>query len=133
MEHHFENIKCAECGKVQQAIVEHSEPFYTYVHTCVSCGYVIMESEWNRLTEPLHDEDIFKWLKDKNYQTETHEGYQMYFDIDMPKILNDYYEYKMNTPMKGKTLKEHLSKSDSCCCKQGLVCAIHDDYIGLQS
>lgn len=45
------------------------------------------------------------------------------------EVREEYY----NTPMKGKTLKEHLSESDNCCCKEGLVCSVHDDYIGMQS
>lgn len=54
MKDHLETIECPNCGKIQQAIVEHSEPWFTYVHTCISCGYTIMESEWNKLPEPIH-------------------------------------------------------------------------------
>jgi acetone carboxylase gamma subunit len=54
MEQHSETIKCPECGKVQRAIVEHSEPWYTYVHDCIGCGYTIMESEWWKMDEPIH-------------------------------------------------------------------------------
>lgn len=54
MESHIETIECPECGKVQRAIVEHSEPWFTYVHTCIGCDYTIMESEWNKLPEPIH-------------------------------------------------------------------------------
>jgi len=42
---HQESIVCPSCGAIQSAIVEHTHPFWTYVHNC-RCGYVIMESEW---------------------------------------------------------------------------------------
>lgn len=54
MKGHFEIIRCPECEKVQQAVVEHTEPWYSYVHQCIGCGYTIMESEWNKLPEPIH-------------------------------------------------------------------------------
>mgnify|MGYP003658060963 CR=1 FL=1 len=40
-------IKCPKCDTVQDAKVQHTTPFYTYIHTCKKCGYVIMESEFN--------------------------------------------------------------------------------------
>jgi C4-type Zn-finger protein len=46
---HTEQIKCPSCGTVQDATVEHTEPFYCYVHDCDKCGYTITESEWERL------------------------------------------------------------------------------------
>lgn len=40
-------------------------------------------------------EEINKWLQDKKYQTESGEQeYKMYYDVDMPKILEDYYQYR---------------------------------------
>jgi transcription elongation factor Elf1 len=42
-----EKIKCPNCNTVQEATVERTIPFYTYVHECVNCQYVILESEWN--------------------------------------------------------------------------------------
>ena len=42
-------IKCPECGKIQDAIVEHTIPFNTYIHLCEKCGYVIMEDEWEEI------------------------------------------------------------------------------------
>lgn len=44
---HIETIICPECGKIQPAVVEHTWPFYSYVHECHRCHYTIMESEWN--------------------------------------------------------------------------------------
>lgn len=44
-------IKCPECGTIQDAIIEHTLPFSTYVHFCEKCGYVIMESEWEEIKE----------------------------------------------------------------------------------
>jgi len=43
---HPETIKCPECGHIQTAMVQETEPFYTYLHECYNCGYMIMESEW---------------------------------------------------------------------------------------
>jgi Zn ribbon nucleic-acid-binding protein len=45
-DHHVESISCPECNAVQDAIVLHRLPWYTYIHECVKCHYTIMESEW---------------------------------------------------------------------------------------
>lgn len=45
---HMEIIKCPECKKIQKAFVEHGFIFNTYIHECLKCKYVIMESEWNK-------------------------------------------------------------------------------------
>ena len=50
IETHSEIIECPECKKSQAAIVEHTFPWWSYVHNCTNCGYVIMESEWNKIT-----------------------------------------------------------------------------------
>ena len=42
---HIERIVCPSCGKVQDATVEHTWPWWSYVHEC-DCGYIIGESEW---------------------------------------------------------------------------------------
>lgn len=43
---HIETIICPDCGLTQEAVVEHTVPFWTFVHKCDNCGYVICESEW---------------------------------------------------------------------------------------
>lgn len=48
METHEEIIQCPDCGSIEAAAVEHTVPFYSYVHTC-RCGYVITESDWDRV------------------------------------------------------------------------------------
>jgi hypothetical protein len=48
---HFEMIICPQCDSNQDAWVEHTEPFYSYVHWCGECGYCIMESEWQLATD----------------------------------------------------------------------------------
>lgn len=53
MERHKEQIICPNCGKVQEAIVEQKIPFWSYVHECKNCNYIITESEWNRVRKPL--------------------------------------------------------------------------------
>ena len=42
---HKEKIECPKCGKIQETKVEHTLPWYTYLHTCEHCKYIIMESE----------------------------------------------------------------------------------------
>jgi predicted RNA-binding Zn-ribbon protein involved in translation (DUF1610 family) len=46
---HDEAIRCPECGEIQIAKVKHTIPFDTFLHSCQKCGYVIMESEWNKI------------------------------------------------------------------------------------
>lgn len=46
---HWEKIECPECSAVQWANVEHTLPWWSYVHECEKCDYVIMESEWNEV------------------------------------------------------------------------------------
>jgi hypothetical protein len=43
--HHQETIRRPSCGKVQSAIVQHTEPWWAYYHYC-DCDYTITESEW---------------------------------------------------------------------------------------
>jgi len=46
---HFEDIKCPGCGSVENAEVLHTWPWWAYVHECTGCGYIIMESEWDKV------------------------------------------------------------------------------------
>jgi len=43
---HSDRIKCPMCGHVQKATVRDTMPFYTYIHTCKKCRYIITESDW---------------------------------------------------------------------------------------
>ena len=45
----------------------------------------------------MNKAEIFKWLNSQMYQTEREETgeFLMYYGVDMPKILEDYYEYKV--------------------------------------
>ena len=45
-ESHIEEIECPECGTRQMAKVIHTFPWWSFVHHCVACKYIIMESEW---------------------------------------------------------------------------------------
>lgn len=49
---HNEVIECPSCMKQQQATVNHTTPFYYYVHECEKCQYIIMESDWNKIEKP---------------------------------------------------------------------------------
>lgn len=51
---HCEVIRCPECKSIQKAEVTHTRPWYSYVHFCTKCEYIIMESEW----EPVNKEDL---------------------------------------------------------------------------
>lgn len=53
IKYHIERIKCPECGKIQPAKVIHGFPFNIYSHCCKKCGYIIMESEWNKTDERI--------------------------------------------------------------------------------
>lgn len=46
---HTERIVCPKCRKTQRATVIHSTPYYIYIHRCIECKYVIMESEWQKI------------------------------------------------------------------------------------
>ena len=49
-ESHTERIICPSCKREVEATVEHTWPFYSYVHVC-ECGYTITESEWEKVKE----------------------------------------------------------------------------------
>ena len=45
-------IECPECGSIEMAVEDYTTvPFNTFIHSCNKCGYVIMESEWNKINE----------------------------------------------------------------------------------
>ena len=44
-------IRCPICKHVQNARVRKTLPFYTYMHICKKCGYVITESEWDEVKQ----------------------------------------------------------------------------------
>lgn len=45
-----QDIICPNCHQVEHAIVDHrTSPFSTFIHTCRQCGYIIMESEWDKV------------------------------------------------------------------------------------
>lgn len=48
-----ERIVCPKCETVQNASVEHVKGAFwlSYVHRCVNCQYVILESEWQTVKE----------------------------------------------------------------------------------
>lgn len=50
-ESHTEQIICPECKSIQTATVEHTPLWNSYVHECTECGYIIMESEWERYAD----------------------------------------------------------------------------------
>jgi len=44
-------IICPECNSKEKAEVTFTFPWPTYIHDCKSCGYTIMESEWQLAEE----------------------------------------------------------------------------------
>lgn len=57
MEKITQTIQCPECKSIQQATVEHTVPWPTYIHEC-SCGHLIMESEWNLIKNEKYANNI---------------------------------------------------------------------------
>lgn len=55
IETHLVQIVCPECNHGQVATVEHTFPFYTYIHTCTNCNYLILESEFNIIEEEKNE------------------------------------------------------------------------------
>lgn len=54
-----ENIECPNCHDCQLATIIESLPWWTYIHTCTSCNYLITESDWHtvaKITDTL-------WIK----------------------------------------------------------------------
>lgn len=45
-------IKCPECGSIELAAENYTTvPFPVFLHECQKCGFVIMESDWDRIKE----------------------------------------------------------------------------------
>lgn len=42
-------IYCPKCLNTCKASVQHTVPFFTYIHECEHCKYLIMESEWDEI------------------------------------------------------------------------------------
>ncbi len=61
-------IKCPECGSVELGIIDTSTfPWNTLIHNCNSCGYIIMESEWDPL-KALSVQQPWAWLIVNGYK-----------------------------------------------------------------
>lgn len=61
---------------------------------------LVAVEEVDKWISPVTNVEIFKWLQSQNYQTEQGEQeYKMYFDVDMPKILEAYYDWKLKRQM----------------------------------
>jgi C4-type Zn-finger protein len=50
----YVGIRCPQCRHIQKARVLKTLPFYTYMHICKKCGYVITESEWDEVKQPTN-------------------------------------------------------------------------------
>lgn len=57
---HTEDVICPKCASVERATVKHTQPFFSYVHECAKCGFIIMESDWEPAVV-LHLVVSFKW------------------------------------------------------------------------
>lgn len=64
IKYHIETIKCPECSLVQEAKVEYTFPWNTFVHDCIQCNYVIMESEWHKVL-PVRHSSFYDFKKGK--------------------------------------------------------------------
>jgi hypothetical protein len=60
-------IQCPECSAVELATVDTTTiPWWTYIHNC-SCGYTIMESEWDPV-KALSIKQPWAWLEVNGYK-----------------------------------------------------------------
>jgi hypothetical protein len=77
----------------------------------------------------IEAKDIYKWLRSKNYQTdELGQGYNGFYENDMPKILNAFRkEFPITPPkplptddclifIKSANCREHSDGQDVCNC-----------------
>lgn len=46
---HFEKIICPECEHIQLAKVMDMEPWNVFIRKCRKCGYMITESDWEKI------------------------------------------------------------------------------------
>jgi len=55
----------------------------------------------------MDSKTIYEWLAKQKYQTDYEETgeYEMYFAVDMPKILEDYYKWRQNNNIKSSSYK----------------------------
>jgi len=60
---HIESIVCPKCSHIEDATVDHTQPWYSYVHTCTACGYIIMESEWESVDQMIAGRDYVEGCK----------------------------------------------------------------------
>ena len=67
--------------------------------------------------------EIYEWLKSQKYQTGYDEvgEYVMYYSVDMPRILEDYYEYKVK-----KLNKPAVSKCEGIERRASLIAFIQE-------
>lgn len=76
---HNELIKCPQCDINQFATVEHSIPFFTYTHHCGKCGYIICESDWERVIQPeVKPEPVNDWVSIKDGLPEYYKTVQVF-------------------------------------------------------
>jgi uncharacterized protein (DUF2225 family) len=50
---HIDTIECPECNTIQDAKVEHTLPWFTRIHQCINCKYLIMDSEWKIIAQKV--------------------------------------------------------------------------------
>ena len=61
-------IICPECGSIELATIDTTTvPFYTYIHFCKKCEYIIMESDWEPL-KAISIKQPWAWLIVNGYK-----------------------------------------------------------------
>ena len=45
----IEKIICPNCSTIQKAKIKLSYFFSIYIHQCINCKYLIMESDWRKI------------------------------------------------------------------------------------
>ena len=87
--------KCPRCGSTNTNAYRHPRAKVW----CIDCNFVLKEEGsdiWNTYKESAPSEvEVYKWLREQKFQTDQGEQeYTMYFDVDMPEILEKYYQWR---------------------------------------
>lgn len=101
-------IECPLCKHIQPAKVEPKIPFDSYIHHCVKCGYVIMESEWNEVDVNQQTSKLQQELKECKEDSEFN---KVAFDMAVAKnkVLADLLEQAK--PFCGIRLRNEISEA----------------------
>lgn len=125
METHKEIIKCPNCGHIREATAEMTKPFATYIHTCVKCGYVITESEWEKVSNQKYESrSIIDINNTKKIEIQTNKNgivVEICNEIDGESTVCSTTLSKKEVILFIQQLKQliHIDKNEFCECNSG--------------